>query len=163
MSISRRVTARYNKRARAAKPNPAQLSGITPPAPEVQPEVCILPIATAPIAEARIEDSRSDLMASLPAPTYRPTSPKTPPPRPVALATFVRDARSRAEKVLREHPRREEAHGSTCQLCSFAYPCDAVRVADDLILLSKRLQLGSFRSSKELLDFMNELVENGLH
>lgn len=144
MSISRRVTARFHKRVRKASPTGAS------PSEECREgsDVRNLPVA----------ETRSDLVAARAA-AARPTLALT--SRSSSLSACLRDARARADQILREHARQEEDTAPTCQLCSLAYPCDAVRAAEDVIAISAKLQVGRPLSSKALLELMTDLVELG--
>jgi hypothetical protein len=172
MGISRRVTARYNKRMRTVRPIPAPTTG------DLREQSAV---SNLPVAES-VPESRSDLVAHAPpehapapenrpalehrpAPEHRPVPEHRPAPAPAPrssrLSALVRNARGRAETILRQHPRREETGGATCQLCLFAYPCDAVRIAEDVISITEKLQLGRLGSSQALLDLVIELVDLG--
>jgi hypothetical protein len=137
--ISRRVTARFHKRARTASRTPAPSPGNC----REESDERNLPVTETPLAH----------LVRTPAPAV-PTSGST-------LSAYLRDARARAEQVLRDHPRSEGNAASTCQLCMLAYPCDAVRAAEDVIAISTKLELGKLRSSKALLEFMTDLVDLG--
>jgi hypothetical protein len=144
MAISRRITARFNKRVRTPRPALVALPDDVPKQTEVR---------NLPVAEAR-----SDLVTPQ-AQTYQPKKPVPGPnSRPISLSAHLRDARARAEAILRQHPRDEGSARSTCQTCLFTYPCDAVRIAEDVIAITAALQLGG-RSSKSLLELMSELVD----
>jgi hypothetical protein len=82
-------------------------------------------------------------------------------PPPVSLSSHLREARARAEEILWQHPRREGPWGSMCQLCLVAYPCDAMRAAEDVIAISAKLHLGQPLSGAALLELMTELVAPG--
>src|SRR5262245_2849220 len=143
MTISRRVTARFHNRARMASRTPAS------PAEHrgEESDVRNLPVA----------EPRSGLLAmhTPTRPTHAPTLAST------RLSAYLRDARARAERVLRDHPRSEGNVASTCQLCMLAFPCDAVRVAEDVIAISAKLEVGRLLSTKALLELMTDLVDLG--
>jgi hypothetical protein len=143
MSISRRVTARYYKRTRAALQTGPAPSGVHREGTDVR---------NLPVSEAR-----SDLVATeakISQPTAQPT-------RSIRVSASLRDARARAEEILRDHPRRDGRTGTTCLICLTAYPCDAVRAAEDVIAITSRLRVGRLLSSKALLEVMTELVDPG--
>jgi hypothetical protein len=144
MAITRRVTARFHKRARTASPIGAAPSGVR----REESDVRNLPVV----------ETRSGLVATR-AQTSRPTH--APTSRSISLSAYLRDARARAEEILREHPRHDGCTGATCQPCLVAYPCDAVRAAEDVIAISAKLHLGELLSSKALLEFMTDLVDLG--
>ena len=145
MTISRRVTARFHKRVRKASPVGASVASPSVDHRE-EPEVRILPVT----------ETRSGFVAPRTARlTYAPTS------ESLGLSAHLRRARSRAEQVLREHPRHEDPTIPTCQVCLLAYPCDAVQIAEDVIAISEKLQVDRLRSSKALLEFMTDLVDQG--
>jgi hypothetical protein len=93
------------------------------------------------------------------APTARPA--RAPASGSNRLSAYLRDARARADQILREHPRSEGDTAPTCQLCLLAYPCDAVRAAEDVIEISTKLQLDRLVASKDLLELMTDLVDLG--
>ena len=144
MSISRRVTARFHKRAKTASPTGASPSGVR----REESDVRILPVA----------ETRSDLVA-----THAQTSRTThaPSSKSVSLSAYLRDARARAEKILQQHPRHDGRTGSTCPTCLVAYPCDAVRAAADVTAITTKLHLSRLPSSKALLELMIDLVDLG--
>ncbi len=144
MAIRKRVTARFYKRARTASPTGAS------PSDDRQEEsgVCNLPVA----------ETHSGLVTAH-APASRPT--RAPTSGSSNLSAYLREARARAEEILREHPRHEGRSDSTCQLCLVAYPCDAARAAQDVIAISAKLHLGRLDSSKALLAVMTDLVDLG--
>ena len=157
MSISRRVTARYNRRKRMGvlKPDasPSYNRREEPDAFRDDQEECR--VANLPVAEFR-----SDPTPTSPAPTH--SAPTVDDRRSMSLCRTLRDARARAEEILWQHPRHEVPGGSTsCQLCLVAYPCDAIRAAEDVIAISARLHLGESLSGSALLELMNELVDLG--
>ena len=144
MAITRRVTARFHKRTRTAS-----LTGASPSSvPREEPDGRNLPMI----------ETRSCLVATR-AQTSRPTH--APTSRSIGLSAYLRDARARAEEILRQHPRHDGRTGSTCQPCSVAYPCDAVRAAEDVIAITAKLYLGRPLSSKALLELMTDLVDLG--
>jgi hypothetical protein len=132
--ISRRVTARFNKRARTASLTGASPSGVR----REESDVRNLPVV----------ETRSDLVA-----THAQTSRPTHAPASIGLAASLRDARARAEEILRDHPRRDGRKGPTCLVCLGAYPCDAVRAAEDVIAITGKLH--------PLLEVMVDLVDPG--
>lgn len=147
MPITRRVTAGFRKRARKAS-----LTGASPSSvPREEPDVRNLPMI----------ETRSGLVATRAqtAQTSRPTH--APTSRSISLSAYLRDARGRAEKILRQHPRHDGRTDSTCQLCLVAYPCDAVRAAEDVIAITAKLHVGRPLSSKALLQLMTDLVDLG--
>lgn len=79
----------------------------------------------------------------------------------MSLSTYLREARVRAEEIRWQHPRREGPGGSTCQLCLVAYPCDAMRAAEDVIAISAMLHLGQPLSGAAVLELMTDLVALG--
>lgn len=143
MPISRRVTARFHKRTRKAPPTAAAPSADR----REESDVRIVPVAR----------PRSGLVAmqTPTRPTHAPTSEST------RLSVYLRDARARAEQILRDHPRSDGNLASTCQLCMLAYPCDAVRAAEDVIAISAKLALGPPLSTRALLEFMTDLADLG--
>ena len=151
MTISRRVTARFNKRARHVRREPvSDASSGALPLPD---EYNLHPL---PIPEA---------LSGLVAPCKQATPLKQPKPatisRSIRLSAYLRDARARAEEILREHPHHDGCTGATCQACLAAYPCDAARAAQDVIAICEELHLGRLLSSKALLELMIELVDLG--
>jgi hypothetical protein len=142
MPITRRVTARFYKRAKAASTTAAPPSS----ARREESDVRNLPII----------ETRSDLVA---AQVTRPT--RAAASRSIGLSESLRDARTRAEQILRQHPRHDGRNGSTCEPCMVAYPCDAVRAAHDVIAISAKLHLGRALSGKALLELMTDLVDLG--
>jgi hypothetical protein len=143
MPITRRVTARFHKR-KAAALTTAEPSGVR----REESDERNLPII----------ETRSDLVATR-VQVARPT--RAPASRSIGLAECLRDARARAEEILRQHPRHDGRNGSTCEACLVAYPCDAVRAAQDVIAISAKLHLGRPLSGKTLLALMTDLVELG--
>jgi hypothetical protein len=143
MPITRRVTARFHKR-KAEALTTASPSGVR----REESEERNLPII----------ETRSDLVAPR-AQIPRPT--RAPAPQSISLFEYLRDARTRAEEILREHPRHEGGNGTTCEPCLVAYPCDAVRAAQDVIAISAKLHLGRPLSGKTLLGLMTDLVDLG--
>lgn len=148
MAISRRVTARFYKRARTAS-----LAAASRPAERREESA----VPNLPVTE-----TRSGLVArQTPAqptrirPTHAPTTGST------RLSDYLRDARGRAEQILRDHPCSEGNGAATCQLCLLAYPCDAARAAEDVIAIGSKLDVGRLRSTKALLELMSDLVELG--
>jgi len=144
MPITRRVTARYYKRARTASPTGASPSSVR----REESDVRNLPMI----------ETRSGLVAThaqISRPTHATTS------RSISLSAYLRDARARAEEILRQHPRHDGRTGTTCQPCLVDYPCDAVRAAEDVIAISAKLQLGRPLSSKALLELITDLVDLG--
>jgi hypothetical protein len=103
-------------------------------------------------------EDRSGLVATR-AQTSRPAH--APTSRSISLSAYLRDARARAEEILRQHPRHDGRAGSTCQPCLVDYPCDAVRAAEDVIAISAKLHLGRPLSSTALLQLMTDLVDLG--
>jgi hypothetical protein len=143
MTITRRVTARFHKRARTASPTGASTSGVR----REESDERNLPMV----------GTHSDLVA-----THAQTSRLThaPSSKSVSLCAYLRDARARAEEILQQHPRHDERTGSTCPTCLVAYPCDAVRAAADVTAITAKLSLGRL-SSKALLELMIDLVDLG--
>jgi hypothetical protein len=144
MAIGRRVTSRFYKRVRKVSPTGAS------PSVDLREES---DVRNLPVAETR--SGLVAMHASSARHTHAPTSGSS------RLSAYLRDARARAEQILREHPCHKGDTASTCQLCSLAYPCDAVRAAEDVIAISAKLQVGRLRSSKALLEFMMELADLG--
>jgi hypothetical protein len=144
MAITRRVTARFHKRARTASLTGSSPSGVR----REESDVRNLPMieTLSGLVDTRAQTSR---------PTRAPTS------RAMSLSAYLRDARARAEEILRQHPRHDGRTGATCQPCLAAYPCDAVRASEDVIAISAKLHLGRPLSSKALLELMTDLVDLG--
>ena len=150
MAIRKRITARFHKRVRTAAATDASGSDTR----REESDARDLPVA----------GTRSGLVAigaAAPRPAKAPTTrpARVPSSGSIRLSTYLRDARARAEQILREHPRSDTA--STCQLCSLAYPCDAVRAAEDVIEISAKLRLDRLGSSRDLLELMTDLVDLG--
>ena len=134
MGISRRVTARFSSRTRTSSPT----TGASPSTDDRgKPDARNLPGA----------DLQSDLVDTLVD------------SRPVSLSAYLRTARARAEEILWQHPRRESPTASTCELCLVAYPCDAIRAAEDVIAISEKLHLCEPLSGAALLELMTHLVD----
>jgi len=148
MGISKRVTARYYKRVRTASPASASPSVVR----REESDVRNLPAVEthSPAAEAH-----SDLVTAqtqISRPTHAEITTST------SLYAHLRDARARAEQILREHPRHDGRTGATCQPCLVDYPCDAVRAAEDVIAITDKLRVRRLDSSKDLLKVMTELI-----
>ena len=148
MPISKRVTARFNKRARKTSPTGASPSDVR----REESDVRNLPMI----------ETRSGLVATR-AQTPRPTPAPAPAPtsRAIRLSVYLRDARTRAEEILRQHPRHDGPTGAMCQRCLVAHPCDGVHAAQDVIAITAKLHLGRPLSSKALLELMTDLVDLG--
>jgi len=84
-----------------------------------------------------------------------------PTPSSIRLSDYLRDARARAEEIIGDHPRHEGPNGTTCEPCLVAFPCDAVRAAEDVIAITARLRLAELVSSKALFEVMTELADLG--
>ena len=160
MTIRRRVTARFNKRVRRGPVSDAP-SGALP--------VESAPIESVPVESAPVESVESNVQV-LPiaearsgpvATSAQATRPKATISRAIRLSVYLRDARGRAEEILREHSQDDGRTGATCQACLAAYPCDAVRAAQDVIAISEELHFGRLLSSRALLQLMTELVDLG--
>ena len=153
MPITRRVTARFNKRAkshpRAESSAPAAIRDES----ELQDEseVRDLAISSLPIEETRSEPVISHVESC--ALAHSPT------PSSIQLCAYLRDARARAEQILGDHPRHEGPNGTSCQICLVEFPCDAVRAAEDVIAITAKLRLAELVSSKALLEVVTDLME----
>jgi hypothetical protein len=148
MGISKRVTARYYKRVRTASPASASPSVVR----REESDMRNLPAVEthSPAAEGH-----SDLVsahAQISRPTHAEISTS------ISLWAHLRDARARAEQILRDHPRPDGRTGATCQPCLVDYPCDAVRAAEDVIAITDKLRVRRLDSSKDLLKVMTELI-----
>jgi hypothetical protein len=161
MAIQRRVTARFRSRRRAASATP----GASPSGDDLgnfdlrsllvdESDSGGVAARKSDMRNLPVAESGSGGVGALPAPG--PTA-----PRPMSLSSHLREARARAEEILWQHPRREGPTGSTCQLCLVAYPCDAMRAAEDVIAISAKLRLGQPVSGAALLELMTELVALG--
>ena len=159
MPISRRVTARFNKRERRS----AAASLAAPPVaqPEAREKI---DTRNLPAIEIPVPDLRSELLTA-PAQVLareRPEkSERVEAPRPASLSAHLREARARAAEIIRQHPCRDELTGPACPSCVVSYPCDAVRAARDVIALSERLSLRPQVSGEALLALMADLVGLG--
>jgi hypothetical protein len=140
MTLNRRVTARFHKRARTASR--------TASPPDVS-------CGESDVHDRPVDETGSNLVARH-AQISRPAHATA-----ISLAACLRDARARAEEILREHPRFEGTTGATCEPCLAAYPCDAARAAEDVIAITSRLQLPRLVSSKALLELMTDLLDLG--
>jgi hypothetical protein len=156
MPITKRVTARFNKRMRSSHSR----AEVSPPAAireesELREATAVrnLPIAVRPLTEARSEPVISHVESC--ALTHAPT------PSSIRLSDYLRDARARAEEIIGDHPRHEGPNGTTCEPCLVAFPCDAVRAAEDVIAITARLRLAELVSSKALFEVMTELADLG--
>ena len=158
MGISKRVTARYYKRVRTASPASASPSVVR----REESDVRNLPAVEthSPAAEAHSDlspaaEAHSDLVTAqtqISRPTHAEITTST------SLYAHLRDARARAEQILRDHPRPDGRTGATCQPCLVDYPCDAVRAAEDVIAITDKLRVRRLDSSKDLLKVMSELI-----
>ena len=148
MTISKRVTARFYKRERRVSPIHAPASS----AGSGQSDVRNLPAM----------ETRSGLVASQ-AKTAKPTTlpGRAPTSTSTHLTVSLRDARARAEEILRKHFSYEGRTGPTCHSCLDAYPCDAVRAAQDVTAITSKLHLDRLGSSTALIAFMIDLLELG--
>jgi hypothetical protein len=164
MPISRRVTARFHKRART-------VSLANKPSSDVRREqstVTNLPVVEtrAPAEDRSPVETHSDLVTALTqtSRSQRVTTASAnaqPTSESAGFSAYLRDARARAEQILADHPRHEGPNGTSCQPCLVKYPCDAVRAAEDVIGITKKLDLERLLSSRALLQFLTELVELG--
>jgi hypothetical protein len=149
MTIRRRVTARYNSRARMR------------PSPGVTPSV-----------QHREETDAQDLPASPELappepPSVRAAVPLEPPVvdapsedvAPMSFSAYVRDARDRAERIVRQHPARDGGFEAVCQPCVVAYPCDAVRAARDVLAISDALTLDEPVSRASIVELFSDLLD----
>jgi len=151
MPITKRVTARFHKRARSSHFR-AELS---PPA-AVREESELRKegeVRNLPIAEVRSEPVIPHVQSC--------ALPHAPTPSSIRLSDYLRDARARAEQILGDHPRHEGPNGTTCELCLVGFPCDAVRAAEDVIAITARLRLAELVSSKALFEVITDLADLG--
>ena len=138
MAITQRVTARFRS-ARGRHPRPAGRR----PATSGKSDVRNLPVA----------ETRSGLVARARRPPAGepPTSRASASPRTCAMRALAPRRSSRSTRVTR-------TCGSTCQPCLVAYPCDAMRAAEDVIAITAKLHLGQPLSGAALLELMTDLV-----
>src|SRR5262245_21581524 len=155
MPISKRVTARFYKRART---RPTSIASASPSCVRREDsELHNLPVVETPVVEPAVEAPVMETHSNLVAQTFRTSRALS---RSISFSDYLRDARTRAEKILREHPRYDGSTGPTCEPCLAAYPCDAAKAAEDVISIVSRLHHpGRFLASRALLDFMADLVD----
>ena len=165
MPITRRITARYYKRARTK--SLAGASGASPSSvPREEPEVRNLPISET-LSGLVTTSAQTSPPTHAPAQKAIPEAPTSkaivhaPAAKAISLSAHLRDARARAEEILRQHPRHDGRTGATCQPCLVDFPCDAVRAAQDVIAITAKLHVGRPLSNKALLELLSELVDLG--
>ena len=148
MPITKRVTARFNKRARSHPRAETAAPAAIREESELRDQS---EVRNLPIAETRSEPVISHVESC--ALAHSPT------PSSIHLCAYLHDARARAEQILGDHPRHERPNGTTCEICLVEFPCDAVRAAEDVIAITARLRLAELVSSKALLEVVTDLME----
>jgi len=145
MSITRRVTANYSRRRKAARIRNQSQNW----SDRVEIARYELPVDR-PIERAA--EPLSDLVAE-----SRPLeirSDRAPRRSRAVRAERLDTARAQAERMLKEHVQYDEYGTPRCVLCGFKYPCDAVSVAEDLLALCVRADAAEMSLDAEPTEYL---------